>query len=274
MYMEDFSKYNGEGTTLRKAQLRMVEMLIEIDKICKKNSINYWIDYGTLLGAVRHKGFIPWDDDIDICVLKKDYKKIRKCLINDLPDQFVFSDWKTDKYIFEQIGRVRDKKSYCYYPYFTKQKEQGLWIDIFPFEPMFSLKIKTIVDRTHGRIFRQTHNFGEVIYQNKVKRYFVKMFSYALAPISYLFLWSVRLCNYLSGTKKYGLVYTECAVANPIIDIRDIFPCQQIEFEGHLFLAPNNVEAILSKRYGNYMQLPPIDKRNNTYDLSTLQLID
>ena len=69
---EDFSKYNGEGTMLRKAQLRMVDILVAIDKVCRDNGINYWIDYGTLLGAVRHKGFIPWDDDIDICVLTED----------------------------------------------------------------------------------------------------------------------------------------------------------------------------------------------------------
>ena len=82
---EDFSKYNGEGTILRKAQLRMLDMLIEVDKICRKYNIQYWLDFGTLLGAVRHQGFIPWDDDLDICVLRKDYKRLRKVLIAELP---------------------------------------------------------------------------------------------------------------------------------------------------------------------------------------------
>ena len=58
--MEDYSRYNGEGTVLRKAQIREVEILIEVDKICRKHNIKYWIDFGTLLGAVRHKGFIPF----------------------------------------------------------------------------------------------------------------------------------------------------------------------------------------------------------------------
>ena len=74
--IEDFSVYNGENTELRKAQMRMLEILVHVSAICDTHAISYWIDYGTLLGAVRHKGFIPWDDDLDISVLKKDYKKL------------------------------------------------------------------------------------------------------------------------------------------------------------------------------------------------------
>ena len=87
--MEDFSKYNPENSTLRQAQLRMLDMLVEVDKICRKHNIPYWIDYGTLLGAVRHKGFIPWDDDIDICVMNEHYDKLRRLLMDELPEQFV-----------------------------------------------------------------------------------------------------------------------------------------------------------------------------------------
>ena len=78
---EDFSIYNGEGTLLRQAQLRMLNILLEVDKICRKNNLSYWIDYGTLLGAVRHKGYIPWDDDIDISMPSDDYKKFTEIAI-------------------------------------------------------------------------------------------------------------------------------------------------------------------------------------------------
>ena len=91
--MEDLSRYNPEGSTLRKAQLRMLDILVAIDKICRENNIKYWIDYGTLLGAVRHKGFIPWDDDIDICVLDEDYPKVREAMIRELPNNFVFQEY-------------------------------------------------------------------------------------------------------------------------------------------------------------------------------------
>ena len=134
--MEDLRRYNPEGSTLRKAQLRMLEMLLAVDKICRKHNILYWIDFGTLLGAVRHKGFIPWDDDVDICVMEKDYNYLRDILIKELPQQFVLQDTSTDQYAFFTYGRVRDKRSYCYYPYFIKLKEQGLWIDIFRYEEL------------------------------------------------------------------------------------------------------------------------------------------
>ena len=64
-----------DAETLRKAQLKMVEILVEIDRICEKHDIKYWLSYGTLLGAVRHKGFIPWDDDCDICMMRADFEK-------------------------------------------------------------------------------------------------------------------------------------------------------------------------------------------------------
>ena len=86
--MEDFSKYNGEGTMLRKAQLRMLDILIAVDKICRKHNIPYWLDYGTLLGAVRHGGFIPWDDDLDISMMKEDYDRFLTIASKELPEQF------------------------------------------------------------------------------------------------------------------------------------------------------------------------------------------
>ena len=83
------AKYNPEGSTLRKAQLRMAEMLKYIDKICHEHSITYWMDFGTLLGAVRHGGFIPWDDDTDICMPIEDYERFKRLLITPPPCQIL-----------------------------------------------------------------------------------------------------------------------------------------------------------------------------------------
>ena len=89
--MEDFSKYNGEGTPLRKAQLKILEVLLEFDRVCKKNGLIYWIDFGSLLGAVRHGGFIPWDDDIDLSMPPEDYRRFKEIAPSELGDDFIQS---------------------------------------------------------------------------------------------------------------------------------------------------------------------------------------
>ena len=94
--MEDLRKYNPEGSTLRKAQMRMLDILLVVDKIFRKHHIEYWLDGGTLLGAVRHGGFIPWDDDLDINVRVSDISRIRKVLQSELPKNLCYQDVTTD----------------------------------------------------------------------------------------------------------------------------------------------------------------------------------
>ena len=77
------------SANLRRLQLRMLDILMEIDKVCRRNSIRYWLDFGTLLGAVRHGGFIPWDDDLDIAVHDEDYDRFLACCAKELPEWLV-----------------------------------------------------------------------------------------------------------------------------------------------------------------------------------------
>ncbi|EXY98301.1 licD family protein, partial [Bacteroides fragilis str. 3998 T(B) 4] len=106
--MEKISNYNTDGTMLRKQQERMFEMLCVIDDICVKNEINYWLSGGTLLGAVRHGGFIPWDDDLDIQLMKDDYNKLLGLLKTELPEQYQLQTSKTDRNYFARYAKVRD----------------------------------------------------------------------------------------------------------------------------------------------------------------------
>ena len=256
---EDFSKYNGEGTTLRKAQLRMLDMLIEVDKICRKHQIDYWLDFGTLLGAVRHKGFIPWDDDLDISVMRKDYKRLRKVLQEELPEQFVFQDWTTDKYAFDHFARVKDTKSLFDYPYFRLQKHRGLHIDIYMVEKGVSILMKKRLDFLFGRVFRTLNNYGHLTCNSAIKRYFLYFCAISLAPLTYLLVGIERLIAHFSskdllilsfGTNWYRERYS-----------KDIFPLQEICFENHKFYAPHNTDKHLRHLYNNYMAFPPEEDR-------------
>ena len=81
--------FNPEGSKLRKTQLELLEILVDLAEICDQNNIQWWLSSGTLLGAARHKGFIPWDDDIDIVMLRKDAKRLEKILHKMDSDKYV-----------------------------------------------------------------------------------------------------------------------------------------------------------------------------------------
>ena len=129
-------RFNPEGSLIRRHQLKMLEMVKELDRICKKHNIPYFLYGGTLLGAIRHNGFIPWDDDLDVGLRHKDYVKLMKVLPQELPEHIALQTNKTDKNYFYFFAKLRDKHSLLdegniYEQYF---KERGIFIDIFPFE--------------------------------------------------------------------------------------------------------------------------------------------
>ena len=91
------AQFNPEGSLLRKQQMIMLDMVKELDRVCRKHDIPYFLYGGTLLGAVRHNGFIPWDDDLDVGLLRKDYIKLMSVLPEELPDCYVLQNNDTDK---------------------------------------------------------------------------------------------------------------------------------------------------------------------------------
>lgn len=266
--MEDFSKYNGDGTNLRKAQLKMLDILIEFDKICRKNNIEYWLDSGTLLGAVRHGGFIPWDDDMDICVMRKDYKKLRKVLQKELPNNLVFVDWKNEKNFFDHCGRIKDNSTCVNNINYAFQDNKGVYLDILIVEEVPSMKVKMFVEKYYGRVFRQLHHFGKVIYKSKLKQYLVYLLALLLSPIAYGSVFLLRIYAKFFSGEKLGFVY---AISFPSKRFRsEIFPCVEIEFEGHKFLAPNNFDSYLTHIYGDYMKIPKLEDRQITHEIEIL----
>ena len=152
--MEDLTIYNPNGSTLRKAQLRMLDILRVVDAICRKNNIPYFLESGTLLGAVRHGGFIPWDDDLDISVMRTDYPRLRKALQEQLPENIGFQDWTTDCNYPMLIGKIRDKKSYFEEEYSKHLTYKGIYIDVFPLEKVPCWKWKQILDYVYGHCVR------------------------------------------------------------------------------------------------------------------------
>ena len=254
--MEDFSQYNGEGTTLRKMQLRLLDILTEIDKICRKHDIQYWIDFGTLLGAVRHRGFIPWDDDIDVAMPSEDYRRFLEIAPKELPDNLFLQTQSTDTSYHFLLNKVRDKNSFFITQHedFTKDYNKGLYIDIFEVVPY-----PQVNPRFQKKLLRWLYktNFFFSVKQSVTLKNHLAAISFPIIKGSLNLVWAIlnlkpkNKFGYEKRFSPYGNSYTADMV----------FPLKDIVFEGKTFLAPANPDRYLTSIYKDYMRIPPEEKR-------------
>jgi len=254
--MEDFSCYNGEGTELRRMQLRILEIMVEIDKLCRKHDIKYWLDGGTLLGAVRHGGFIPWDDDLDICMMQEDYLKFIEIAPKELPEHLLLQLPELDPSYKVEICKVRDKNSFFVTQHedFTKGYAKGLYVDIFNVMPY--PKVSREVLKPLMKWMGKTHFFFKVK-QDVTLKNFVATITFPILNVCLQAIWAV-LClkpKIKLGKNKFYNTY------GTYYEPDDIFPITDIEFEGKKLMGPKNPDGVLSAIFGNYMQIPPKEKR-------------
>lgn len=243
-------KYNPEGSILRRAQLRMLDMLLYIDKICLDNNIEYTLNAGNLLGAVRHGGFIPWDDDVDIALDRYNFKKLCDILIASPHPQYVLQNNDTDPGYFGVWSVLRDTKSeYIVNTTLHKiRKYKGLQIDIFPLEencPELVHKSMALIHRINNK-FLKYKKIAQIYYYIETKIIFP----------------AVRYVCKLICKKNYYMYPLGTAWHNKLY-YSFMLPISKVMFEGHEFSAPANIHKYLKCFYKNYMDLPPIDQRDH-----------
>lgn len=241
------AQYNPQGSILRQHQLRIVEMLKYFDKLCKDNNIKYWLSSGSCLGAVRHGGFIPWDDDMDIEMLQEDYLKLEKVFKET--DNYILQTWRNDRYYAAPFAKIRDKHSEVYNSLY---KYRGVFIDIFIIE-----KIPKQVARFSSKYIIITNKIYNKIKKNNLlidKGFFLFLkysFYYIIIPFVRLFTIIFKVNSKSDYRHTYGTGWI-----NNIRVISEIFPINQLNFEGLLLPVPNDYDKYLTRIYGNYMQLP------------------
>ena len=119
----------------RKLQLIQVSIVEDIDRICRDNGLKYYIIGGTLLGAVRHKGFIPWDDDIDLVMYRDDYNKFISIIQSEYSEKYFLQNFYTDKHYTRYIAKVRLNGTHLTESYLDNSKSHdGIYVDIFPLD--------------------------------------------------------------------------------------------------------------------------------------------
>ncbi len=260
---------------LRQVQMIQLEMLEEVDRICQKCGIHYNIIAGTLLGAVRHGGYIPWDDDADVALLRPEYEKFRKACQTELDkSRFYFQDHRCTKGYRWGYGKIRRRntlflrKNQEHMPY-----EQGIFIDIFPLD--------YVVDNYFLRSIQNFECFcvrkllwarvGKIAETNKWKRQWFRLLD--KIPEKRIFQYyhqmirrynrkrtrMVRILMFPTPNNEYG--YYRCWYENSVDTV----------FEGKVFQGIRDYDSYLSFKFGNYKELPPLEMRK-THPVSGLRL--
>ena len=249
---------DGKKITTRDVQDKLLIILKEIDRVCKLNNIEYFISDGTCLGAIRHQGFIPWDDDADIGMSYAEYKKFIKALDKDLSSDFVYHCYeKNKKYLAPWPAmKIRLKNTYIKEKNTLLQNKckdnDGLFVDVFIYDYMAKNRIFDFPFRTTNIVLFPFITLFENININPI-------------PLKAIFRKNARLYGKLCRKSEY-FADDITWVYNPIhpykMKYKDIYPTKRVKFEDTELPVPNNPHNYLVAKYGkNYMTPPPENKR-------------
>ena len=262
------------GKEFRRMQMIQLDMLVELDRVCRENGINYVIFAGTLLGAVRHKGYIPWDDDADIAMLREDYNKFKSVADQLDPSICYFQDHSTDPEYIWGYGKLRRTGT----TFIRAGQEHlngktGVFIDIFPLDDVpRSIPLQVIQD-WHCYCLRKIL-WSQVAKKNEkgFKKLWFSLISHISPEIALNgFDRIAKKSNNstpnqvrITAMPSTGMVFNK----NNPISTRYCMPKswfldrKEYEFEGKQFYGINAAHEFLTYEYGDYMTLPPENKRN------------
>lgn len=262
------------GDAHRGAQLVMLRLLRILDDICARHGLRYWLDAGTLLGAARHGGFIPWDDDVDVMMPDEDYRRLLAVAKEELPYDVFLQTKETDPEHDISWAKFRDRFSYMDDPGGPYPYAQGIPIDIFP------------AYRLTRRQFALRSLFGVLPpFNNKPdrtsKRFSFKhnLFNLANGTIQRLFLLFMRIPPLRRAFLRFGDTGERGWCYDPerpwfqYFSEDCVFPLSSINFEGLSFAAPRDVDRYLTIYYGDWRTPPPAGKRG-AHAVNAIHLTD
>ncbi len=248
--------------TLREHQECSLKILVVVDKICRENNIPYFLTNGTLLGAVRHKGCIPWDDDMDIAMLRPDYERFATIIQNLLPEPYEFVGPSTSDSYPMELGKVIDGST-TLIERWTYNQLGGVYLDIWPLD---AVSDKRWQRRLHFSAYKVLNRLIYMRNRDPYKRghgfssWWPRIVQ-ALFKNGTLLRWMHKLqtaCDFDKCDKVCMLDNGERSIISKSVigERKDGY-----EFEGHRFYGPEDYDTYLRALYGEYMNIPPENKR-------------
>ncbi len=253
-----------EKDTLRRLQLVELELLEQVDAICTKHGISYFLDSGTALGAVRHGGFIPWDDDVDIGMLREDYERFLQIAQKELDQKYCLQTRENEPNFGKYSAKIRKRGTVFPEKGSEDLKERGIFVDVYPFDYTDSdvrkankhlnkarrllllLRFVQTKKRRESAIKRVFHKMATLLFrEEKLEGRYLKLCRRYSVPTSNITCFSYRMA------KDRNLVFS----------VEKMLPSRMIRFEGREFLIMRDYDYYLRVMYGDYMLLPPEEKR-------------
>lgn len=257
---------------------KLLLILLEVDRICRKHKIKYSLEGGTLLGAIKYKGFVPWDDDIDIIMERKEYERFLKICRKELNEYFFLQNYRTVRHFPLNYSKIHMRHT-LYVQESTKYLKihHGLYVDIFPvdhiYRPLLRLQVALIGALTSARGVKlnRIYKIKEVVTSNPMKLFIYHLL--ALFP-----LWWINFCIDIS-CKMFnpfpGKYYYE--VCNPNRNFKPLHrkiyqELMEVEFMGLRFLASKHYRTFLKSRFGDIRKLPPVEERRPSHKIIRCRL--
>ena len=262
-----------EGELLKQIQKTELSILKDVAKFCDEKNIRYCITSGTLLGAIRHGGFIPWDDDIDISMPRADYERFLT-YANSFIDGYEIVCTKLNNQYPIAIAKVRKCDTVMKEPSMAHLDiNHGVWIDVFPLDKVVNV----------DELGKRAHKFNLITtvinYKLKIStpsKLATKILCKALGLLSVKKLDKIRTKIMTSDENSNVNRYTSFASnlgPRKLLFTEDVyFPLQKVKFEDEIFYAPAQPEKWLESAYGDYMTLPPEEERVNRHKVVEIKL--
>lgn len=259
---------SGTELSVDEVKARLLDILIYFKQVCDKNDIKYSLAYGTLLGAVRHSGFIPWDDDVDVCMPRADYERLIQILRDDKHERFKLIYAGNEPTYYYNFAKIVDSETTLTELGSKPISGYGLFIDVFPLDncpsdpKKFNKLVKQIRRLSHFRSASVCDGSSPVMSSGKnlVRR--------AVAPFAKMFGFRYWLNKEENKILKYKDIDTgcitcleECLSYNEVMNKQTMSFDRKVAFENEVFSCFSDCEGYLRGRYGNYMELPPESER-------------